>query len=83
MREAFRALGVIRVYTKPPGEEPRLDAPLVLPAGSTVEEAAESLHKSWRQRLRYALVWGSTKFPGQRVGRDYVLSDRDIIELHG
>jgi ribosome-interacting GTPase 1 len=83
VREAFRALGVIRVYTKPPGEEPRLDAPLVLPAGSTVEEAAESLHKSWRQRLRYALVWGSTKFPGQRVGRDYVLSDRDIIELHG
>ncbi|GBD14008.1 GTPase ObgE/CgtA [bacterium HR24] len=82
-REAFRALGVIRVYTKPPGEEPKLDAPLVLPAGSTVEGAAESLHKSWRQRLKYALVWGSTKFPGQRVGRDYVLADRDIVELHG
>ncbi|HXG41730.1 MAG TPA: GTPase [Dehalococcoidia bacterium] len=83
VREAFLALGVIRVYTKPPGESPRLDAPLVLPAGSTVEEAAESLHKSWRQRLKYALVWGSTRFPGQRVGRDYVLSDRDVIELHG
>jgi ribosome-interacting GTPase 1 len=82
-REAFQALGVIRVYTKPPGAPPKLDVPLVLPAGSTVEEAAESLHKSWRQRLKYALVWGSTKFPGQRVGRDYVLADGDIVELHG
>lgn len=82
-RELFLALGVIRVYTKRPGEEPRYSEPLVLPRGSTVEEAAESLHKSWRGRLKYALVWGSARFAGQRVGRDYVLADGDVIELHG
>ncbi|HDM08667.1 MAG TPA: TGS domain-containing protein, partial [Candidatus Omnitrophica bacterium] len=33
-------------------------------------------------KLKYARIWGSAKFDGQRVPRDYVLQDRDIIEFH-
>jgi len=27
-------------------------------------------------------VWGSAKFDGQQVQRDFVLADKDIVELH-
>lgn len=32
--------------------------------------------------LKYACIWGSAKFEGQRVQRDYVLHDRDVVEFH-
>jgi len=82
-REIFRFLGVVRVYTAAPGSEPNFENPLVLPQGSTVEDAAMNIHRVWQQKLRYALLWGSGKFEGQRVGRDHVLADGDVLELHG
>lgn len=82
-RAVFRGLQIIRVYTKAPGRDPDYEEPIVLPQGATVLDAAEHLHRQWRQRLKYALLWGSGKFPGQRVGRDYQLVDGDVIELHG
>jgi ribosome-interacting GTPase 1 len=84
--EVFRALNVIRVYTKSPREKledfERID-PLVLPLGSTVGEAAEQVHKDLVRGLKFAVLWGqSGKFDGQRVGRRHQLTDEDIIELH-
>jgi ribosome-interacting GTPase 1 len=78
--EIFRLLHVVRVYTKRPGEEPAA-RPLILPEGSTVFEAARRVHKDFAERLEFARVWGSTRFPGQRVPRDYMLSDRDVVEF--
>jgi ribosome-interacting GTPase 1 len=82
-REIFDSLGVIRVYTARPGSEASLETPLVLPQGSTVKDAATSIHKEWQRKLKYALVWGSAKFEGQRVARDYILADGDVLQLHG
>lgn len=79
----FAALGKVRVYLKAPGVQPDYKSPLVLDRGSVVSEAAQSLHKDWNRRLKYAQLWGSGKFEGQRVGRDYVLVDGDVIELKG
>ena len=78
----FLALGVVRVYTKAPGEEPEYNSPIVLARGSVLEDAAYALHRDWSRRLKYAVLWGSGKFTGQRVGRAYVLADGDVIELH-
>ena len=84
LREAvFWALGMVRVYTKPPSGEPDYSTPIVLAKGSTVEDAAQDLHRDWVRRLKFAILWGSGKFDGQRVGRDYVLADGDVLELHG
>jgi uncharacterized protein len=55
---------------------------VVLKRGSTALDAAKSVHKDFGRNLRYAQVWGSGKFDGQRVKRDYVLQDGDVIELH-
>lgn len=81
-REIFEALDIIRVYTKAPGEKPDFGEPLVLRRGSKVEEAAESLHKEFRRQFKYALIWGSSKFGGQRVSKDHILQDGDVIEFH-
>ncbi len=78
----FMALKRVRVYLKAPGTDPDYEEPLVLGRGSMLEGAALSLHKDWARKLKYALLWGSGKFDGQRIGRDYVLADGDVIELH-
>lgn len=78
----FYRLQVIRVYTKKPGKQPDMDRPFVLPMNSTVYDLAQSIHKDIADNLRTAKVWGSSKFDGQAVNHDYVLSDGDIVELN-
>ena len=78
----FYSLDVIRVHTKNPGKKVDLGDPMILKKGSTAKDAAEDVHKDFRKKLKYALVWGSGKFDGQRVSQDHVLQDNDIIELH-
>ena len=79
----YAALSKVRVYLKSRGTQPDYAEPLVLDQGSVIQDAALSVHKDWTRKIKYALLWGSGKFEGQRVGRDYVLEDGDVIELHG
>jgi len=81
-KEVYNLLDIIRVYTKVPGGEPDLTEPVVLKKGSTVEDVALSIHKDFVSKLRYARIWGSGKFDGQMVKRDYQVNEGDIIELH-
>ncbi len=78
----YRALDIIRVYTKAPGTKADLTEPVILERGSTVNDAAESIHKDFKNELKYAVIWGSGKYDGQNVSRTHVLQDRDIIEFH-
>jgi len=81
-KAVYQALNIIRVYTKTPGSKADLTDPMVLEKGSTLGEAAESLHKDFYQNLKYAVVWGSGKYDGQRVSKGHVLQDGDIVEFH-
>lgn len=78
----YTLLNIMRVYPKRPGHEPDLSSPVILRQGSTVLDLAKEIHKDFVTKLRYARIWGSGKFDGQRVQRDYPLQDGDIIELH-
>lgn len=80
--EVFRMLGVIRVYSKPRGKEPDLSAPFTLPRDSTIAELAQMVHKDLAEHVKFARVWGGSKFEGQQVGREHVLQEGDIVELH-
>jgi ribosome-interacting GTPase 1 len=81
-KNIFSALDIIRVHTKSPGKKVELTDPIILKTGSTVKDAAEDIHKDFKAKLKYAVVWGSGKFDGQRVSQTHVLQDNDIIELH-
>ncbi|MCH1771660.1 MULTISPECIES: TGS domain-containing protein [Metallosphaera] len=81
-RELYLSLDVIRIYTKEPMEEPTKD-PMFMKRGSTVMDVAQKLHSQLSENFKYARVWGkSARFPGQRVGEDHVLEDKDIVEIH-
>ena len=77
----FKMVDKIIVYTKKPGQKADLTDPLVLENGTTVKEAARQIHKSISKDLKSAKVWGSTRFPGQNVSRNYILKDKDIVEF--
>ncbi len=81
-KEIYQILGILRVYTKIPGKEPDLTEPVILKKGSTVEDVALSVHKDFVAKLRYAKIWGSGKFDGQMVKRDFLVNEGDVIELH-
>jgi len=81
-KEVYQLLDIVRVYTKVPGREPDLSEPVILKKGGTIDEVALSVHKDFAAKLRYAKVWGSGKFDGQMVKRDYRISEGDVIELH-
>jgi uncharacterized protein len=78
----FNALDIVRVHTKTPGIKADLSSPIAMKKGSTVKDAAESIHKDFKAKLKYAVVWGSGKFDGQRVSQEHILQDNDIIEFH-
>ncbi len=77
----YERLNIMRVYSKPPGQEPDLDTPFVLKKGSTVEQFAAQVHRDFLEQLKSARVWGSAAFDGQMVGREHVLQDGDVVEL--
>ena len=37
--------------------------------------------KDFVDKLKLARVWGKTVFDGQKVHRDHVLTDGDVVEL--
>ncbi len=82
MRRLFEMLSVIRIYAKQRGKPPDMEKPFVLPAGSTVEELARMIHKDMAANLKYARIWGKHAYEGQQVRSNYVLHDRDTVELH-
>jgi ribosome-interacting GTPase 1 len=80
--EVFKKLHIIRVYTKIPQKKADLNHPFILPVGTTVMDAASVIHKDLATTMTYARLWGSDKYDGQRIERDHVLGDKDILEIH-
>jgi len=48
----------------------------------TIEHFCNRIHKGILKQLKYALVWGaSAKHNPQKVGKDHVLLDEDVVQL--
>ena len=78
----FNALGIVRVYTKPPGQPPDRTRPFIVHRGSTVSDVARLVHQDVARSLKFARLWGSGAFDGQQVGPDHAVADGDVVELH-
>ena len=72
--------GLIRIFLRRPGAaEAEAKA---LPPGSTVVDAAGTVHHELASSCTGARVTGpSAKFEAQRVGRDHVVQDGDVVEV--
>ncbi len=81
-RAIFKALRVVRIYTKLPGRKPDMTEPYTLPRGSTALDAVQTVHRDFVERLKYVRIWGSGRFEGQKVPADHPLEDGDVIEIH-
>jgi len=84
LRDAiYHAMDVVRVYTKlPTAKEPDRDRPFTVRRGSCLSDLAGQVHKDYAEGLKFARVWGSAVHDATVVKGDYVLNDRDIVELH-
>jgi ribosome-interacting GTPase 1 len=81
-RFVFTALGIVRVYAKPPGQPPDRTWPFIVHRGHTVSDVARLVHKDVARSLKFARLWGSGAFDGQQVGPEHAVADGDIVELH-
>ena len=79
----FGALDVVRVYTKlPAAKEADFERPFTLRRGATLLDLAELVHKDFVEQFKFARVWGATVHDATVAKGDYVLHDRDVVELH-
>jgi ribosome-interacting GTPase 1 len=81
-RTMFQMLRLVRIYSKKPGKKPDLQLPYILKRGATVLDAAAVVHKDFAEGLRFARLWRRGEIEGLMIGRDNVLEDGDILELH-
>jgi len=82
LEKMWEYLGLIRVYTKPKGQIPDYNAPVVMRRDPTVEQFCDKLHKSIMKQFKYASVWGaSVKHNPQKVGKEHVLQDEDVVQI--
>lgn len=79
----WEKLNLVRVYTKPKGQQPDYSSPVVLRANRcTVEDFCNSIHKTMAESSKGALVWGSSvKYSPQNVGLSHTLNDEDVITI--
>jgi small GTP-binding protein len=78
----FLSLDIIRVYTKIPGKPPDMENPYTLKKDTKVIELAEIIHKEFSKNFKYARLWRNGEDKVIIAGRDYILKDKDVIEIH-
>merc|ERR1712086_509531 len=83
MEKIWDYLDLIRIYTKPKGQIPDYEAPVIIKRTQCkVEHFCNSIHKTLLKEMKHALVWGtSAKHNPQVCGKDHVLQDEDVIQI--
>lgn len=83
MEEIWDRCNMLRIYTKPQGQAPDYDGPVILHSQNpTIEEFCNRLHKGIMASFNYAWVWGkSAKHQPQRCGKEHLLMDEDIVQI--
>lgn len=79
----FRALDVVRVYSKnPKAKEPDRERPFTVRRGQSVLDVAEQIHKDIAANFKFARVWGHGVHDGTPVKGDHIVHDKDVVEIH-
>lgn len=79
----FRALDIIRVYTKEPNKKEFSKKPFILKRGATVYDLAKNIHSDFSRKFSFAKIWAQRLvFSPQKVGSTFTLEDKDVVEIH-
>ncbi|GAB1608145.1 hypothetical protein Ahia01_001098700 [Argonauta hians] len=83
LEKLWEYLQLVRIYTKPKGQLPDYRAPVVLKDGrSSVEDFCDKIHRNIMREFKHGLVWGSSvKHQPQKVGKDHILNDEDVVQI--
>ena len=83
LERIWERLDLIRIFTKPKGQIPDFNAPIILPRSKcTIENFCMRIHKSLRHTFKHANVWGtSVRYNPQKCGLSHVLEDGDVVQL--
>jgi ribosome-interacting GTPase 1 len=80
-KKIFETFPIIRVYTKEPKKQ-STGIPMILEKDSRAKDVAEKIIKGMSKKIKKTKIWGpSSKFPGQMIGLDHALKDKDTIEF--
>ena len=80
--EIWRQLGLIRLYTKRRGIQPKFDEPMVVRGNSSIQQVCDAIHRDMKNQFKYALVWGSSaKHSPQKCGISHPINDEDVIQI--
>ncbi|TQD85974.1 hypothetical protein C1H46_028453 [Malus baccata] len=85
LAKMWEEMGLVRVYTKPQGQQPDFGDPVVLSAdrgGCSVGDFCNHIHRSLVKEVKYVLVWGtSARHYPQHCGLGHVLNDEDVVQI--
>lgn len=81
-KEIFDLLEIIRVYSKKPGKEPDLKHPFIAKRNTKLIELAKEISEDFATSFKYARLFRKDSQKFKIVGKDYLLNDEDIIEIH-
>jgi uncharacterized protein len=79
----FKALNIIRIYTKEPGVREASINPFTLRREASLADLARNIHGEFIENFAFAKVWSQRLMHSpQKVGLGFVLDDGDIVEIH-
>jgi ribosome-interacting GTPase 1 len=81
LNQIIRESGIVRIFTKPIGRPVEKKA-VVLKKGSVVKDLIERINHIWLKNFNFARIFDDTRFSGRKVGLEYVLKDKDKVEIH-
>ncbi|CAI0419101.1 unnamed protein product [Linum tenue] len=85
LAKMWEEMGLVRVYTKPQGQQPDFGDPVVLSVdrgGCSVEDFCNHIHRSLVKDVKYVLVWGiSARHYPQHCGLAHALQDEDVVQV--
>ena len=81
-KKIFELLEIVRVYSKPPKKEAKLDKPFIMKKGDRLIELIEKINPEYVEKFKYARLLRKDSSKIKIVGKDYLLKDEDIIEVH-
>ncbi|MCD6094670.1 50S ribosome-binding GTPase [bacterium] len=81
-KEIFNLLEIARIYSKKPGKEIDFEHPFIVKKGTKLIKLAKEISEDLVSSFKYAKLFRKNSSKVQIVGKDYLLKDQDIIEIH-